>query len=185
MAILLPPSKWPVRHPSRRRRVTPVAAAASGVRKEDIVIVGAGISRLATAVALQRFLTTTFTSHLIRKWFKKFVLKRVGIESVVVEQAASLRSGGTSLTFFKNGWKVFDAIGVAAVLRPQFLEIEECVQEVHAVERGTLLEALVNRLPPAAISFSSKLKSIETGHNDDTLLTFNDDSVISAKVVFI
>lgn len=46
---------------------------------------------------------------------------------MVVEQAASLRSGGTSLTFFKNGWKVFDAIGVADELRPQFLEIEECV----------------------------------------------------------
>ncbi|KAG6411552.1 hypothetical protein SASPL_129635 [Salvia splendens] len=161
MAILLPPSKWPLRHPSRRRRVRPVVAVAGGVRKEDIVIVGAGISGLATAVALQR----------------------VGIESVVVEQAASLRSGGTSLTFFKNGWKVFDAIGVADELRPQFLKIEECVQEVRAVERGTLLEALANRLPPAAISFSSKLKSIKTGHNDDTLLTFEDDSVISAKVV--
>ncbi|XP_042004300.1 monooxygenase 2 isoform X1 [Salvia splendens] len=181
MAILLPPSKWPLRHPSRRRRVRPVVAVAGGVRKEDIVIVGAGISGLATAVALQR----------------------VGIESVVVEQAASLRSGGTSLTFFKNGWKVFDAIGVADELRPQFLKIEEMVvkseggrelrsfrfkdedqsQEVRAVERGTLLEALANRLPPAAISFSSKLKSIKTGHNDDTLLTFEDDSVISAKVV--
>lgn len=56
---------------------------------------------------------------------------------------------------------------------------------MRAVERGTLLAALANRLPPAAISFSSKLKSIETGQNDDTLLTFDDDSVTSAKVVSI
>ncbi|KAL1531203.1 monooxygenase 2-like isoform X1 [Salvia divinorum] len=180
MAILLHPLIWPLRHPSRQRRVRPVVAA-SCVRKEDIVIVGAGISGLATAVALQR----------------------VGIESVVVEQAESLRSGGTSLTFFKNGWKVFDAIGVAAELRPQFIEIEEMVvkseggrelrsfrfkdedqsQEVRAVERGTLLEALANRLPPTAISFSSKLKSIERSYNNDTLLTLDDDSLISAKVV--
>lgn len=76
-----------------------------GVRKEDIVIVGAGIAGLATAVALQR----------------------VGIGSVVIEQAESLRTGGTSLTFFKNGWKVLDAIGVGDDLRPHFLEIQGMV----------------------------------------------------------
>lgn len=51
---------------------------------------------------------------------------------MVLEQAESLRTGGTSLTFFKNGWKVFDAIGVGDELRPQFLEIQGCVQCVIA-----------------------------------------------------
>lgn len=42
----------------------------------------------------------------------------------MIEQAESLRTGGTSLTFFKNGWKVLDAIGVGDDLRPHFLEIQ-------------------------------------------------------------
>lgn len=42
----------------------------------------------------------------------------------MLEQAESLRTGGTSLTLFKNGWRVLDAIGVGSNLRSQFLEIE-------------------------------------------------------------
>lgn len=42
----------------------------------------------------------------------------------MLEQAESLRTGGTSLTLFKNGWKVLDAIGVGNKLRSQFLEIQ-------------------------------------------------------------
>lgn len=53
------PQKWPLTLPWRRRRLSSAAAAVvraeAGVRKEDIVIVGAGIAGLATAVALQRF----------------------------------------------------------------------------------------------------------------------------------
>ena len=43
---------------------------------------------------------------------------------MVLEQAESLRTGGTSLTLFKNGWRVLDAISVGPQLRTQFLEIE-------------------------------------------------------------
>ena len=49
---------------------------------------------------------------------------RLGVRSVVLEQAESLRTGGTSLTLFKNGWRVLDAIGIAKYLRPHFLEIQ-------------------------------------------------------------
>ena len=48
----------------------------------------------------------------------------LGVRSVVLEQAESLRTGGTSLTLFKNGWRVLDAISVGPQLRTQFLEIE-------------------------------------------------------------
>lgn len=65
---------------------------------------GAGIAGLATAVSLQR----------------------LGIGSLVIEQADSLRTGGTSLTLFKNGWSVLDALGVGSDLRSQFLEIKGC-----------------------------------------------------------
>lgn len=43
---------------------------------------------------------------------------------MVLEQGESLRTGGTSLTLFKNGWRVLDAIGVGNDLRTQFLEIQ-------------------------------------------------------------
>lgn len=49
---------------------------------------------------------------------------RLGIGSLVLEQADSLRTGGTSLTLFKNGWSVLDALGVGSDLRSQFLEIK-------------------------------------------------------------
>ncbi|XP_078437823.1 FAD/NAD(P)-binding oxidoreductase family protein isoform X2 [Wolffia australiana] len=57
-------------------------------------------------------------------------------------------------------------------------------QEVRAVERKVLLEALASRLPPDSIRFSSKLKSITRG--DDamkTLLELEDGTQIEAKVV--
>ncbi|KAL8552840.1 hypothetical protein ACS0TY_001503 [Phlomoides rotata] len=184
------PQKWallsgrpPPPPPPSRLRIRPsFCVSMAAVRNEDIVIVGAGIAGLATAVALQK----------------------VGIGSLVLEQSESLRRGGTSLTFFKNGWKVLDALGVGDELRTQFPEIQGMVvkskdgrelrsftfkeedesQEVRAVERSTLLETLANQLPPTAISFSSKLKSIERGENDEeTTLKLEDDSLISAKIV--
>lgn len=149
--------------------------------KEDVVIIGAGIAGLATAVSLQR----------------------LGIRTKVIEQAESLRIGGTSLTLFKNGWSVLDAIGVGHQLRNQFLEIEGMViksdegrelrsfrfkdedesQEVRAVERRILLETLANELPPDAISFSSKLANIEKKKNDEILLEFENRSHLSAEIV--
>lgn len=53
--------KWPLRLTSLRNRVrsrsicVAMANSSSDVRKEDTIIVGAGIAGLATAVALQRF----------------------------------------------------------------------------------------------------------------------------------
>ncbi|XP_065857113.1 monooxygenase 2 isoform X1 [Euphorbia lathyris] len=161
--------------------VSVTRAAKTDLSKEDIVIVGAGIAGLATAVSLHR----------------------LGIGSVVVEQGESLRSGGTSLTLFKNGWRVLDAIGVGSDLRTQFVEIEGMVvksddgremrsfrfkdedpsQEVRAVERRVLLQTLANQLPPESIRFSSGLQNIETSENGETLLNFVNGTQILAKIV--
>nr|CAD1818511.1 unnamed protein product [Ananas comosus var. bracteatus] len=70
--------------------------------EEEVVIVGGGIAGLATALAL----------------------RRLGVAAAVLEQGASLRAGGTSLTLFKNGWRVLDALGVADELRAKFLQIQ-------------------------------------------------------------
>ncbi|XP_043715552.1 monooxygenase 2-like isoform X2 [Telopea speciosissima] len=151
------------------------------VQKEDIVVVGAGIAGLATALSLHR----------------------LGVRSLVLEQAESLRTSGTSLTLFKNGWSVLDAIGVADELRTQFLEIQGMVvksedgrklrsfkfkeeaegQEVRAVERRILLETLANRLPSDSICFSSKLAKIEKTGTGETLLELVDGTQLLAKVV--
>ncbi|KAK4260333.1 hypothetical protein QN277_003463 [Acacia crassicarpa] len=171
-----------VRSPKTRPNVrVSVVKSESNVRKQDIVIVGGGIAGLATALSLHR----------------------LGVSSLVLEQAESLRTTGTSLTLFKNGWRVLDAIGVANDLRPQFLEIQGMVvkseegrelrafnfkqedqsQEVRAVERRVLLETLSEKLPKDALQFSSKLSNIESTSNGDSLLHLVDGSKLLAKVV--
>ncbi|KAI3933271.1 hypothetical protein MKW92_047049 [Papaver armeniacum] len=166
-----------------RDRVKPIYSSSTSVgetQKQDIVIVGAGIAGLATALSLHR----------------------LGVKSLVLEQSESLRTGGTSLTLFKNGWRVLDDIGVGSQLREQFLEIQGMViksengrelrsfrfkdeakdQEVRAVERGILLETLANQLPPNSIRFSSKLANIETAGTSETLLELADGTQLQAKV---
>lgn len=66
---------------------------------------GAGVAGLATALALRRH----------------------GVGATVMEQGETLRAGGTSLTLFKNGWRVLDAVGVAEELRAKYLRIQGCV----------------------------------------------------------
>ncbi|CAN6168152.1 unnamed protein product [Urochloa humidicola] len=169
--------------PPRRRRLRPVAASATLRSEENVVVVGAGVAGLATALAL----------------------RRLGVGAAVLEQGEALRAGGTSLTLFKNGWRVLDAIGVADELRAKYLRIqgmrmrspaaggrdlrefsfeeEAPGQEVRAVERRVLLETLASKLPPGTISFSSKLKSIAEQGPDGTLLVLEDGRQILSKIV--
>ncbi|KAI8560564.1 hypothetical protein RHMOL_Rhmol04G0267400 [Rhododendron molle] len=143
----------------RSIRVSAAGTPAADRKEEHVVIVGAGIASLATAVSLHR----------------------LGVKSVVLDLGESLRTGGTSLTLFKNGWRVLDAIGVGNDLRTQFLEIQG--QEVRAVERRILLETLADQLPSDSISFGSKLRKIERSESGGTLLELTDGSSISAKIV--
>lgn len=62
---------------------------------------------------------------------------------MVLEQAESLRTSGTSLTLFKNGWRVLDAIGVGNVLRTQFLEIQGYVLVFLGVELPIMIRSLI------------------------------------------
>ncbi|KAL2937044.1 Monooxygenase 2 [Bienertia sinuspersici] len=67
----------------------------------DIVIVGAGISGLATALALHR----------------------LGIKSLVLESSNVLRAAGITITAWTNAWRVLDALGIADSLRQQHGQI--------------------------------------------------------------
>jgi 2-polyprenyl-6-methoxyphenol hydroxylase-like FAD-dependent oxidoreductase len=54
---------------------------------------------------------------------------------------------------------------------------------VRAVERRVLLETLASKLPPGAISFSSKLKSVAGQGAEGTLLELQDGRRLRSKVV--
>ncbi|KAB5511961.1 hypothetical protein DKX38_028989 [Salix brachista] len=68
-------------------------------RVEDVVIVGAGIAGLATAVAL----------------------KKVGVRALLMEKSKGLRSTGTVLTLSPDVWLALDALGVSHKLIPLYI----------------------------------------------------------------
>lgn len=70
--------------------------------EQEVVIVGAGIAGLATALAL----------------------KKVGIKSLVLERAEELRSTGAALSLFPNAWRALDVLGVAHKLDAIYQRVE-------------------------------------------------------------
>lgn len=151
------------------------------IREEEVVIVGAGIAGLATALSLHR----------------------LGVKPLVLEQADSLRTGGTSLTLSKNGWRALDVLGVAEDLRKEYKKIlglqiqtndgavlryfsfqaEDNSQEVRAVERRALLESLARNMPEDTIWFGSHIITIERTKNSQIKLELDDGTEILAKAL--
>ncbi|KAK9162605.1 hypothetical protein Syun_003507 [Stephania yunnanensis] len=154
---------------------------------EDVVIVGAGIAGLATAVAL----------------------KRVGVRSVVLERSDELRTTGAALSLFPNAWIALEALGVAQKLTDMYHPFKRgyvtnlengSVQEMsynsvldernangaRTVHRKALLETLAGELPSDAIHYSTKLSFIETrtqGDSSMSIIHVEDGSIIKAKVL--
>ncbi|KAL6531911.1 hypothetical protein OROMI_028274 [Orobanche minor] len=151
--------------------------------QEDIVIVGAGISGLATSLGLHRF----------------------GIRSLVLESADSLRTTGFALLMWTNAWKALDAIGIGHILRAEHNKLVGIVttsansglttselpfgaidsqghHDIWCVNRKVLLEKLENELPKGTIRYSSKVVRIE---NDGCFISVHlaDGSVIRTKVL--
>ncbi|MQM20122.1 hypothetical protein Taro_053137 [Colocasia esculenta] len=151
----------------------------------EVVIVGAGIAGLATALAL----------------------KRIGAEGVVVlERVPCLRTTGAALSLFPNAWRALDVLGVAHKLIPLYPSFERgtvtnittgVTQEmyfpssggmgVRAVHRATLLESLSEELPLGTVRFSTNITSISTESPEDpssrVVLHLDDGTVIKAKVL--
>ncbi|KAJ4943961.1 hypothetical protein NE237_022071 [Protea cynaroides] len=155
---------------------------------EEVVIIGAGIAGLATALAL----------------------KRVGIGSLVLERSPVLRTTGASISLFPNAWLALQALGVAHKLTSIYSPIQKgyvtnvatgAIQQVSfmgingtnngptPVHRRTLVETLAGELPPGTIRFSSKLTSIQTVTMDDkvsssiAIISLDNGTIIKAKVV--
>ncbi|XP_062014399.1 monooxygenase 2-like isoform X1 [Rosa rugosa] len=152
---------------------------------EDVVIVGAGIAGLATAVAL----------------------KRAGIEALVLERSEGLRATGAALTLYPNAWSALDALGIsqklatryAPTLKGHIIDVDTGeVQEVsraitnevsvgpRCLHRKALLEALADELPIHSVRFSSKITAIDTQQHEGSSLAIvhmENGNIIKAKVL--
>lgn len=160
------------------------SSSISNEQCEGIVIVGGGIAGLATAVALQR----------------------VGLKSLVLERADSLRTTGTALALMTNAWRALDVLGVADSLRLKHLQIQRaqvtsfpsgftkqlsCTgscklgnHEVRCVKRRLLLETLAKELAPGTIRFNAKVVSIKQSTNSSlTTVNLEEGALIRAKVL--
>ncbi|XP_075484674.1 monooxygenase 2-like [Primulina tabacum] len=150
---------------------------------EDIVIVGAGISGLTTALGLHR----------------------LGVRSLILESSESLKCTGYALTTWPNAWRALDAVGVGDLLRKKFIQIEgfKVVSsgsiplgteqsrllgglrfnfESRCIIRKDLLETLESELPHGTIRYSSKVVSIEETGNFK-LVHLADGLVVKTKAL--
>ncbi|KAK3412741.1 hypothetical protein EUGRSUZ_I01440 [Eucalyptus grandis] len=150
---------------------------------EDIVIVGAGIAGLTTALGLYR----------------------LGIRSLVLESFDGLRTTGFAFTTWTNAWRALDALGISEPLRQQHnqlfgLQLTSTISgistaegqfdatgtrrghEIRGMQRRTLLETLANELPSGTIRYSSKVVSIEES-GFLKLVHLSDGSILKAKAL--
>ncbi|GLT42969.1 hypothetical protein SLA2020_169460 [Shorea laevis] len=144
---------------------------------EDIVIAGAGLAGLTTALGLHR----------------------LGIRSLVLESSDSLRVAGFALLTWSNAWKALDAVGVGDTLRLKHERLQRFLahslvsgevtselafkgHEVRCLKRRFLIEAFEQELPRGTIRFSSKVVAIEeSGHFK--LVHLADGTIIKTKVL--
>ncbi|KAG2543389.1 monooxygenase 2-like [Panicum virgatum] len=150
---------------------------------EDIVIAGAGLAGLATALGLHR----------------------KGVRSLVLESSPTLRASGFAFTTWTNAFRALDALGVGDKIREHHLLYERMVtfsaatgeaaakvslkmqgksgpHEIRCVKRDFLLQTLENELPKGTIRYSSKIVSIEEDGNV-TVLHLADGSTMKTKVL--
>ncbi|KAL8459181.1 hypothetical protein ACS0TY_036596 [Phlomoides rotata] len=153
------------------------------IHDEDILIAGAGIAGLTTALGLHR----------------------LGIRSLVLESSDGPRVTGFALSLFTNAWRALDAVGIGDSLReksvrihgfkigssvssmstPGQASVEDLMlgkYECRCVRRKDLLETLERELPQGSIRYSSKIVSIEESGNLK-LVHLADGSVFRTKVL--
>ncbi|CAN6290637.1 unnamed protein product [Urochloa humidicola] len=150
---------------------------------EDIVIAGAGLAGLATALGLHR----------------------KGVRSLVLESSPTLRASGFAFTTWTNAFRALDALGVGDKIREHHLLYERMItysaatgeaaakvslkmqgksgpHEIRTVKRDFLLQTLENDLPKGTIRYASKIVAIEEDGNI-TVVHLADGSTIRTKVL--
>ncbi|KAJ1298740.1 hypothetical protein BS78_01G476800 [Paspalum vaginatum] len=150
---------------------------------EDIVIAGAGLAGLATALGLHR----------------------KGVRCLVLESSPTLRASGFAFTTWTNAFRALDALAVGDKIREHHLLYERMTafsaatgeaaatvslkmqgksgpHEIRCVKRDFLLQTLANELPEGTIRYSSKMVAIEED-GDVKILHLADGSIIKAKVL--
>lgn len=176
-------SKLPIKLPNincvRTRHLHAVAQHSSHVH--DVVIVGAGIAGLATALSLHR----------------------LGVKSTVLEQSDTLRATGSTIGIWTNAWRALDALGVADGLRKDFERISriefyaadgKCLKsmgfedqmrpvELRGVERKALLEALREPLLPDTVCYNAQVVGIQKIDGGYTEIELQNGSFIKTKVL--
>ncbi|KAJ6833667.1 uncharacterized protein M6B38_338220 [Iris pallida] len=152
-------------------------------RTEDVVIVGAGLAGLSTALGLHR----------------------KGIKCLVLESSDSLRASGFAFSTWTNAWRALDVLGIGDSIRHHHLRLQRGIvtfpssgapaslmkftargklgeHEIRCVSRNLLLETLEKELPQGTIKYSSKVVSIEDA-GDLKLLHLADGSILKTKVL--
>ncbi|BAT91360.1 hypothetical protein VIGAN_06268200 [Vigna angularis var. angularis] len=145
----------------------------------EIVIVGAGICGLATALALHR--------------------KR--IKSVVLERSEIVRATGAAIIVQANGWRALDELGIGSTLRETAIQIQRgrfiSLNEVEPMEfpfgvnkefrclkRTDLVKVMADNLPTGTIRTNCQVLSVELDPvTKFPHLMLSNGSVLQAKVV--
>ncbi|WCJ37276.1 FAD/NAD(P)-binding oxidoreductase family protein [Euphorbia peplus] len=144
---------------------------------DEIVIVGAGISGLATAVALHK----------------------KGIRSKVIEKSHDLTTYGAAIILTPHAWLLLHHLGVASLLHHTCIPIQygDCISlddctrtkligrgEIHCVKRIDLIKALADSLPNDTIHYGRHVVSVQMDQLTTYLILHLDNgSVMKAKVV--
>ncbi|PRQ55698.1 putative 3-hydroxybenzoate 6-monooxygenase [Rosa chinensis] len=132
----------------------------AGDTREDVVIVGGGISGLATALALHR----------------------KGIRSLVLEKSKSLQATG-GIVVHSNGWHALEQLGVAPYLR-QTADPILSKEEMRCVRRTDLVNILAQNLPLNTVRYGSNVLSIELDPvTSYPVLQLQNGTSLNAKVV--
>nr|XP_048335293.1 monooxygenase 1-like isoform X3 [Ziziphus jujuba var. spinosa] len=153
---------------------------ADGIEIEeiDIVIVGAGICGLATALALHR----------------------KGIQSVVLERSETLRTSGIAIGILTNGWRALDQLGIGSKLRQTALPLQVVrdiwldthkqqasplsTGEARCVKRSDLIQMLAEDLPIGTIRFGCRIVSLKLDPlTSYPILQLLDGRKVKAKVL--
>ncbi|KAL8150935.1 hypothetical protein V2J09_020743 [Rumex salicifolius] len=151
-----------------------------GEEEVEVVIVGAGICGLATALGFHR----------------------KGVTSIVLERYETLRSFGSGIAVQANGWRALDQLGVGSKLRltspiaiQEITDIDlksgrqrkadaSMVGEARCVRRSDLINVLADELPNGTIRFECEVLSVKLDAvTSFPILHLSNGSTIKAKVV--